>query len=318
MITTTQYKIPGTKSFRLGSQKFFGVGQNMQNVDKDTRYMYKPRPGYELIQVDQAGAEAYIVAYIAPAGKFLKLFQLGMKSHTFVGAHIFADKWDKAGFDLAKQNFGSDPEVFYNSDQWKPLAKLIASSKVEYALGKMTCHAANYGMHEGTFVTNVLKQTRGTVRLSRSEGKYMLDTYHQLFPEIRLWHKKTIETLLRNNWTLRNLFGYPRRFPALRDDTNFRDAFSWVPQSTVGTITNLAITELQNEIEEGRLIGVNILQNGHDSILLERHIETTDRGEICARVSKAMQKELVGSNGRFTMRTEASYGKSWGEQTECD
>src|SRR2546422_10426537 len=91
---STQYNIAGTKFYRLGSRAILNqFGTNLQNIEKSNREIYYADDNKVLNQRDQAGAEALIVAYLTRHGQFRDLFLNNIKSHYFVGLHLFRDKW---------------------------------------------------------------------------------------------------------------------------------------------------------------------------------------------------------------------------------
>lgn len=139
-----------------------------------------------------------------------------------------------------------------------------------------------------------------------------LGMYFEIFPEIRQWHFR-IKDKLRSDRTLRNLFGYPRYFEGPLSDELFRDAFSWIPQSTIGCITNDAIVEMQYYIESERLRDWDILNNKHDSMLMQIP-ESKDDVEHCSKkmgefLGPTLKSPLDG--WEFTMGVEVSTGKNW-------
>src|SRR4029450_5554986 len=86
----SSYLPAGTTSFRLGSRKLFGEwGNNGQNLNADSLSVFIPRDGNIFVSCDQAGAEALVVAYDAPAGRYRRLFELNIKIHTYVALIIF-------------------------------------------------------------------------------------------------------------------------------------------------------------------------------------------------------------------------------------
>src|SRR5690242_10436940 len=96
MRNTTQYKIAGTKTFRLSSSKALRRwGGNLQNIEKSMREIYEPDPGKIFVQVDQSGAEALITAYCCEDGQYRELFKNGIKPHSYLGMHLFKDVWPK-------------------------------------------------------------------------------------------------------------------------------------------------------------------------------------------------------------------------------
>ena len=76
------YKLEGGKQI-TGK---VGWGSNVQNITKSLRRFFIPDEGKILVNVDQAGAEALIVAYLTKEGKYRKLFHHNVKPHSFIGS----------------------------------------------------------------------------------------------------------------------------------------------------------------------------------------------------------------------------------------
>ena len=175
------------------------------------------------------------------------------------------------------------------------------------------CHASNYGMKAPTFRTNMLQKSQGAIALENKEAKRFLATYHKLFPEINQWHNETIEKL-KSTKILKNLFGYPRYFTGFIDETMYKEAYAFVPQSTVGCITNLAFVELQNR-KDLQDLGVDVLQNNHDSVLLQCAPEHSEF--VAQEAMKHLNREMISPRGeRFCMRSEAMIGDNWKEMID--
>src|SRR3977135_515890 len=90
------WKLAGTDTFRLASSCIMmnfmtkeERGTNLQNIPHGMRKIYIPDEGKILVQVDQSGAEALIVAYLCEPGLFRDLFLNGIKPHTYVAMHVF-------------------------------------------------------------------------------------------------------------------------------------------------------------------------------------------------------------------------------------
>jgi hypothetical protein len=115
---------------------------------------------------------------------------------------------------------------------------------------------------------------------------------------------------------LKNLFGYPRTFTGLIDESMYKEAYAFVPQSTVGCITNLAFVELQNR-QDLLDLGVDVLQNNHDSVLLQCPERVVPF--VANEAMKHMNRKLVSPRGEpFQMRSEALVGHNWKEMYEVD
>lgn len=320
MRNTTLFKIHGTKTFRLSSTKVLGhYGSNLQNVNDYMRRIYVPDDDKVFIQVDQSGADALIVAYLCTHGKFRDLFLHGVKPHVFVALHLFKEEWAKRLTDINLTPFiEAEPKELKLLPRFTDVDELIKSSDAwkgnerYYAIAKLVCHGLNYGMKPRTFMMNALEKSEGSVVLTFKEAEYYYNTYHSLFPELEEWHKWTNEQIY-NKRELRNLFGYPRIFTKNMSDNLLRDAYSWIPQSTVGCITNIAYTKVQNLIEDHKLPpDCDLLGNCHDSYLGQCKEE---HATLFASIMKEnMEQRLVSPRGEaFKMRSGVSKGLNWGK-----
>ena len=316
---STTYKITGTETFRLSSSKILSKwGSNLQNIEKNLRRIYVADDGYKFCQVDQAGAEALIVAYLAPKGQYRDLFLHKIKPHVFVALHVFADQWlekfenpqtVKLALDSPVADLSSIPDwkkldsFIKSSDNWK-------SSERFYYLGKKIVHASSYGLGPNTFVTAVLEESEATIVLSRRQAEQYLEYFHKLFPEIRKWHFM-IQRQLNDNRVLRNLFDFPYAYTGFVGESMFKEAYAFVPQSTVGTITNIAYTKLQQYIEDNGK-DWHLLANTHDSYLVEFPDNEDEQKEVVAKMKEFIEPELTGWDGtKFKMRSEAQVGYNW-------
>ena len=311
----TSLKVAGTGSFRLASGQFLGeYGANLQNPDKEALDIYIAPAGMTFVQCDQSGAEALIVANLTRPGRYRELFNVGIKPHTFIALHIFCEsmqnEWPLAGKSPSYWKSLSPSDLKKDPD-WKPLDKAIKSSDKEYKIGKMVCHASSYRMRERTFQLQTLKQSHGTLTLSLAECKTFLGFFASLFPEIIEWQDE-IEFQIRTNRQLRNLFGYPRRFERTITDSYIREGISWVPQSTVGCITHIAVNRYNNERPPKTLPAIN---NKHDSFLaLVPDGLVNDTAKL---MQDCLAISLTGRDGiNFTMKSEAQAGKNWGKYSK--
>jgi len=319
---TTAYNLAGTTTYRLASRRLLGKwGTNVQNIPKKLRRLFIADEGKVLVQVDQSGAEAMVVGYLCVPGNFRTLFLENIKSHVFVALRLFPEIW-AAELGRSVDEFCDAPITQLRSIKgWDELNKVIKASddwsadRRYYFMAKMVCHASNYGMKFPTFRINILQKSRGAVALDAKEAKRFLSTYHKLFPEINQWHNETINTLKRTNM-LKNLFGYPRTFTGIIDESMYKEAYAFVPQSTVGCITNLAFVELQNR-QDLMDMGVDVVQNNHDSVLLQCPESIVPF--VASEAMKHMNRKLVSPRGEpFQMRSEALVGHNWKEMNEVD
>lgn len=170
---------------------------------------------------------------------------------------------------------------------------------------------SNYGMRGPTFAINTLQKSEGSIRLSEKQATEYLEAYHKIFPEIRIWHLDIQDQLSKQKSVLYNLFGEPREFNSPWGDMLFRDAYSFIPQSTVGQITNRAKSRVQMHINNGDIIDTDQLQNGHDSILAQTLVG--QEAFIAKFLQHYIEIDMVSPRGEpFKMKSECGIGFNWG------
>ena len=332
MRNSTTYKLTGTKTFRLASTKILGKwGGNLQNIEKSMREIYIPDDGKIFVQVDQSGAEALIVAYCARAGNYRKLFENKIKPHVYVGMNLFKPVWQRK---MREHNLISADEVFDIQEicgteiallkqhpHWQNLDALIKDSdnwsisERYYYLAKQTEHSSNYDIQAPTFQMNILDKSGGKIVISREEAQRFLDTKHGLFPEIKEWHAE-VRQIAERSRVLYNLHGHPYQITrAELRETDWKELYAWIPQSTVGEITNNAYYQMFEFIIDQKL-DWDLLANTHDSYLLQCPIS---EAKVCAtKAQEFMEQEFTSpADGvKFRMKSEAQAGFNWSPAKE--
>lgn len=306
---TTGYKIAGTESFRLASSKLLGFyGTNLQNPTPSLMRCVVPSPGNIFIQPDQAGAEALIVAMECRPGKYRRLFDLNIKVHSYMALQIFTDMF-RGEYPIERYR-QVDPDVFAAYPELKSLLKTIKDHEDEYYLGKKTIHSFSYDEGPQTFRLVCLEESDGKIALTFKEAKTFRGIWQETFPEITEWQAITIGKLSVDRY-LRNLFGYPRYFGRLWNDELKRQAYAFVPQSTVGCVTHMAYTELYHRIRKEHLPWT-LLNNKHDSLLMEIPDTNEHRDMASDYCRQHMGRELVSSRGEhYHMKVGISFGHNW-------
>lgn len=312
-----QLVVTGTKSYRRSSRMFLGeYGGNGQNSADCVLDSMQARAGHSFVSPDQSGAEALIVANLAPEGRYIELFRNGVKPHTYLAGKLFGPRlpeWKPLGIEafLAAKSAAEISRL----DCWSGLAYAIETSGKPYKVSKMTIHARSYKMGWKTFQGNSLKQSEGKLVLSPQDCKYFLGGFDAEFPEILVWQDEVVWMAKRNR-SLKNLFGYPRAFERIFTHSYEREIVSWIPQSTVGCLTTEAVFIVDDYIHQ-RNRPWNILNEKHDSFLVE--VPDADVEE-CARISSGAIKsfKLIGRHGEFSMKSSTAVGKNWGKFDPVD
>lgn len=238
----------GTLTGRRSSKKhIYGYGGNAQNIPKHSatarlfRECLVSRPGTIFLSVDQISAEDWPVSALANNTSAITELLSGTDRHTKLAASIF-----------------NIPINSKTPTEWK--------ESIERYLGKKTRHANNYGMQAPRMHDSLMQEGK---YFSVDLCKNLLERANAAEPSIKNVFHKYIETCLSQTRTLVTPFGRERQFLGLRPNAKngnlLNEAYSYIPQSVVGDNTGFALEELQLSPEAG----VDIVQEGHDSIIQE-------------------------------------------------
>jgi hypothetical protein len=279
-------------------------------------------------QTDQSGADAKIVAYECEARDYRKLFIHGVKPHVYVALKLFREVWpNKAreyGLDITEaivSDLCDTPiELLKQHRSWFDLDKLIKASdnwslsERYYYMAKQTCHSANYGIEWNTFIMNTLEKSGGKIVLTPEQGKFFLQTYRGLFPEIPE-RCRQVEHQVRTTGILYNVFGHPFIiWPGgnppecvIRDMKSF---YAWGPASAVAQITENAYSDMQEWIESSGK-KVDLLADTHDSYMCQCPLQ--DLKEVAGKMKGFMEQKFISpvDGVPFQMGSETSVGFTW-------
>lgn len=339
------------KTFRRSSRKILGKwGGNLQNIEKSMREIYipdgitkelEPRCKYWLqtgdltvfteeeletlrcmIQRDQDGAEALVVAYDCEPGDYRQLFIHGVKPHVYVAMKLFKDIWqkkmkEKGGVDFDIELISSTPIARLKlNPNWKELDSLIRDSdnwnlsERYYYLAKQTVHSANYDIQWANFIINILEKSGGKISIKKEQGMYFLQTYRALFPEIPESNQR-IRRQVDQHKMLFNFFGFPYTITNHNIlESTYKEYYAWPRQSTVGEITRIAFTNLYYFCMEEKKKW-DILQDNHDSYLVQCPLKEVK--ECREKMQEFMNIELTSpvDGAVFRMKSESQVGFNW-------
>jgi DNA polymerase I-like protein with 3'-5' exonuclease and polymerase domains len=273
----TNYNVAGTLSGRRSSRRHtFRFGNNAQNFPKhsDVASMYRKclvaRPGNIFLMVDQISAEDWPVSALAGNISALTELRSGVDRHTKLASTIF-----------------NIPLTSRTPVQWK--------ESMERYLGKKTRHASNYDMGPGR-MSDALAQEG--FAFSIDQCKLLLERVAQHDPSIKGVFHKYVQENLNKTRILTTPFGRERQFLGLRpNDSNhtiFKEAYSFIPQSTVGDNTGFTVLKLESEYPtEERAI----VQEGHDSIVQDVRADAEVVYKYLLRVQTAFSRTIKFYNG---------------------
>ena len=278
------FDITGTRTGRLSSRaSILGSGTNLQNQTDEIKVMFVPLEGYAFINADYSQAEARVVAHLAEEEGLIELF-------------------DDPTRDVHKENAA---RIFR-----KPVADI---SPTQRYLAKRVIHASNYGMGANRLydVVNQDAITTG-VRITRGEAAQLLDAYFMLYPKVREVFWKEIEHELQRTRILTTPFGRKRSFFGRWDEKFLKEAYAFIPQSTIGDLCCKAIVRAHwTKRPEW-----NLLVNVHDSILMqcpEAHV-----AECISWLKEQMDIPFYIKGRRCMVPTDFEVGYNWGKESETN
>jgi len=294
-ILYASYVVTGTVTGRRSSRaNFLGLGTNHQNLPKhsDLGRMFRrcivARPGKIFVAGDQDQAEDWIVqAIIADnSGDTSGLDELraGVDRHRKLASFIFSRPLDECG--------KGTPFRFY---------------------GKKTRHAGNYGVGGNVLSAELAKEG---FHINKQQCEFFLAKFHESEPSIRGVFQRYVEREISAKRTLQTPFGRERCFFGCRpygdNSAIFRDAYSYIPQSTVGDNTGLTILQFENT--HPGLVVMDL----HDEVVLEVADSVVAVIQAADSLRKAFDREIRFPNGTtIVIPTEFKIGFNLRDMAEC-
>lgn len=290
------YNVAGTLTGRRGSKKsIFGFGGNAQNFPsrgtfaEAWRECICARPGRIFFMVDQMQAEDWPVQALAQNFEALADMKQGINRHYKFASAIFNRTID----DLKAGRKSHDPLVY-------------AQAEMEYNLGKRGRHANSYGL-QPTKMSEMLAGEGYSVPPSMC--KLILETVNRIDPNVKQIFHKYVATCVFDSRMLRTPFGRERQFFGLRQhDKNYailNEAYAWIPQSTVGDNTGIAIWQLD---------GCNsyVVQESHDSVCQEIPDDEQELLRVFRDTKRAFNRTITFHNGiQIEIPIEGKIGRTW-------
>lgn len=267
------YNIAGTVTGRLSSSAApDGTGTNLQNQPPSMRRMFLADEGQVMVQCDLKQAENRVVAYLANEPRMIQAFEEGADIHKRIAAMILR----------------------------KPESEI---TKAERQLGKKIGHASNYGMGVDRFREVCWEELH--LPFTREEAKRLQNQYFDAFPRIRMWHLE-IQEQLNKNRTLTTPHGRKRYFFERWGPDLFKEAYAFVPQSTIVDTINLGLIKLHEA-------GFDLLLQVHDSVNLNAPAMTQ---ELYEHLTSLLEVPFVINGHRVVIPIEITVGPNWGELKE--
>lgn len=287
----SNYNVAGTETGRWSSSaNAFGSGGNAQNITDRMRRVFVADPGKKIGYFDLEQAESRLVgllSYIATGKhKYLDACECG-DLHTTVSRMVWPNlPWTG---DLAHDKKHVAGQIFYRDFTYRDMAKRGG-------------HGTNY---YGTAFTMARHLKVPTKLIEDFQHRYFDE-----FDEIPEWHK-WVQHELQTKGHLTTPMGRVRHFFGRSwDDATLREAIAFVPQGTIGDALNLALYNVWRLSHAKPHLGIELLGQVHDAILLQYPEEA--EAEVVEAVTKAMLVTIPGHKGRdLIIPVEAAVGWNW-------
>lgn len=249
----SSYKPVGAETGRLSSgETIFGTGGNQQNWPHDLLRFFCFDGGYLGYSIDLSQIENRIVAYVGGVIPQIEAFENGIDLHRMTASVIFNKPYDEISSEDGSSTLGDGRQ---SERYW----------------GKKGNHAINYDVSYKTFA---LKN-----EIPEMEAKYTIERIHRGYPQIRNSYHKIIESMLKRNRIVTNLFGRNRLFlgpiiPSYPNITKYavqdtyRQAYAHLPQSTTADKINEQGLEYIY-YNQDLFSPVELLAQVHDSVVFQ-------------------------------------------------
>lgn len=268
--------VTGRRSARatiFTNEKGESIGTNAQNLPKQSdlgkqfRECIIARPGRIFVSCDQVQAEDWIVSAL--------IADNGGGTHGLDELKARVDRHKRLAMQIFK----------------KPESECSKGTMLRY-MGKKTRHAGNYGMQAPRMAAVLAGEG---FAVNRQYCEVLLNEFHKAEPEIRGTFQAYVESELRKCRNLQTPIGRTRYFFGLRPGADngklFKEAFSYIPQSTVGDLTGLAILYCE-QTSPGKVV-----MDTHDAATMEVEESVAGITEAMGLLKKAFDRKLTFPNG---------------------
>ena len=270
------YNPVGTLFGRLSSsENIFGTGMNFQNIPHNLQELFLPDPDHVYYSFDLAQAENRIVAYLGSITPMIDAFEAKKDLHKLTASLIYD----------------------------RPVDEI---TKEERQLGKRANHGLNYDFGYKSFALMYM--------ISERQAKFIVDSYHRIYPGVRNGYHTYVRKCLSANRTLTNLMGRRTLLLDEWNDSLFKKAYSCIPQGSVGDIINERGVEFiyynQKEFKD-----VALLNQVHDSLgfQIPLRLPWKVHARILLAIKDSIEIPLHFQGRSFVIPADLTYGYSWGK-----
>lgn len=290
----SSYKPVGAETGRLSSgETIFGTGGNQQNWPHDLLRFFLFDKGYIGYSFDLSQIENRIVAYVGGIIPMIEAFETGKDLHRLTASMIFGKPYDEISDEDGSSALGDGHQS-------------------ERFWGKKGNHAVNYDYGYKSFALEY--------EITESEAKYIIERIHTAYPQIRQGYHPLIQSMLKKDRIVINLFGRKRIFmgpiipnppsaPLAACVATYRKGYAHLPQSTTADKINEQGVEYiyynQQWFEP-----VELLTQVHDSVVFQIPLSTPwkQHAEILLKIKKSLETPIYWRDIEIIVPADLSIG----------
>jgi uracil-DNA glycosylase len=282
---------PPTRPYKIGFA--FKTLTKHGDIGQDVRGILITDPGFVIVNIDLSQAEARIVALLSKDEQLINAF----------------DKIDIHRRTAALALITGQLNLSHSFDS---IADILGKDSPERFIGKKVRHAGNYNMQWREFLKNVISDCRRfhiDFTISAFSAKQILERFHAASPNIVNVFHKEVKDQIDLNRALINPFGRLRRFFDRPGNQLYKEAFAFLPQSTVKD----RLTQSALQIKEKKY-PIRLANEAHDSLTYLMPIG--EYKDICRELKPIMELPIDFSTcsiqrGSLVIPCDFEYGDNY-------
>lgn len=166
---------------------------------------------------------------------------------------------------------------------------------------------SNYGMTAFLLQSVLL---RDGYNYSIGQCQEFIESYFMTYPKIRSNYHQWVQDELRRDRTLTNAFGRKITFWEPWGNSLFNAAYAWIPQGTVGDMTNKALINIYETIPE-----VALKIQVHDSIVMTTNQDNLNQ-DLIDKITSCMVMPLTIKGITINIPIDIEVGYNWYNLTD--
>jgi hypothetical protein len=280
------------------------------------RSMIRAAPGNILISCDLSQAETWVVAYLAREEN-MKYSLLFSDIHTdTASALFFFNKMTDCG---VRHVWG---KIENSKDRKCKVCEVIITEIMRF-LGKKNNHANSYGQGPEMCAQSVNQESDqppyATVTVAETTAQQKL--WHSLYTGIKPWWNSIQYELETNTRTLTTPYRRQRTFYGHWGDQLFKEAYAYIPQSTVADHFNGQIQpecgaiggliEIYRRIIRPSAGRIKLCNQSHDSCIIE--CPRTSYTDIAGHAVSLLKRPIIINDEQVNIPVDCEVGEIWGE-----